>query len=77
MFSYLQNNLNTAKTAKDLHVPANTVGLRVRKAEELLHVSLANTESLIHFGMALMADQVVQVSTGSPRPSGANGAAQL
>lgn len=67
--AYLQNNMNTAKTAADLHVHSNTVGLRVRKAEDLLQMSLADTESLIHIGMALMADEVVRVSTGSPRQS--------
>ncbi|KAE8765912.1 GAF domain-containing protein [Georgenia thermotolerans] len=60
--AYLRHNLNTAETAAELHVHPNTVGLRVRRAEELLRMSVADTDSVIHVGLALMADQVVQIA---------------
>lgn len=56
---YLDHDSNTAATATAMHVHPNTVGLRVRRIEELLGRSLTQTETVVHLGLALMAAQVV------------------
>lgn len=58
--TYVSHDQNTASTAAALHVHPNTVGLRVRRIEELLGLSLTRTESVVHVGMALMADEVAR-----------------
>ncbi|MGC5615367.1 helix-turn-helix domain-containing protein [Georgenia sp. Z1491] len=55
---YFAHDQNTAATARELHVHPNTVGLRVRRIEEILGLSLSGTDAVVHVGMALMADQV-------------------
>lgn len=61
--AYYRNNLNTAATAAELHVHPNTVGLRTRRAEELLELSLTDVDTVIHIGLALMCDEVVEVTS--------------
>jgi sugar diacid utilization regulator/GAF domain-containing protein len=57
--SYLRHDLSTAATAAALYVHPNTVGLRIRRAEELLGLSLADVESLTQVKVALMAEDVL------------------
>jgi sugar diacid utilization regulator len=61
---YLRNNLNTAATAAELFVHANTVGLRIRRAEQLLGVSTSHVLALAELQVAISADQVAAVSPG-------------
>jgi sugar diacid utilization regulator len=56
--AYVANDLNTAATAAALFVHPNTVGLRVRKAEQLLGVSTTHVRALAELQMALSADEV-------------------
>jgi DNA-binding PucR family transcriptional regulator len=60
--TYLDHDLNTAATAEALFVHPNTVGLRIRRAEQLLGVSTANVLALAELQVALSADQVAAVS---------------
>ena len=57
--TYLDNELSTRRTAESLYLHPNTVGLRLRKIEELLDVSLGQPEALLHLKAALMAEDVV------------------
>jgi GAF domain-containing protein/PucR-like helix-turn-helix protein/diguanylate cyclase with GGDEF domain len=57
--TYLDNELSTRRTAEALYLHPNTVGLRLKKIEELLAVSLAQPEALLHLKAALMAEDVV------------------
>ncbi|MCW2808720.1 MAG: Two component domain sensor and regulator [Marmoricola sp.] len=61
---YLENDLNTAATAATLFVHANTVGLRIRRAEQLLGISTSHVLALAELQVALSADQVAAVSPG-------------
>jgi DNA-binding PucR family transcriptional regulator len=63
--AYFRNNLNTAATAAELHVHPNTVGLRIRRAEEILDLSLTDVDTTVHIGLALMCDEVIAVMGGS------------
>jgi len=56
--AYVAHDLNTAATATALFVHPNTVGLRIRKAEQLLGVSTAHVRSLAELQIALSADEV-------------------
>lgn len=56
---YLDHDSNTAASAAAMHVHPNTVGLRIRRIEELLGRSLTETDTVVHLGLALQADQVV------------------
>lgn len=60
--SFLRNNRSTADTAAELYVHPNTVGLRIRRAEELLGVSVSDTTMIVQLGLAFMVDEVVQLS---------------
>ena len=60
--TYLDHDLNTAATAEALFVHPNTVGLRIRRAEQLLGVSTANVLALAELQVALSASQVATVS---------------
>jgi sugar diacid utilization regulator len=60
--AHLRHNLSTAATAAALYVHPNTVGLRIRRAEELLGLSLSDVESLAQLKVALMADDVLAFS---------------
>ncbi|WP_459975918.1 helix-turn-helix domain-containing protein [Nocardioides pyridinolyticus] len=56
--TYLAHDLNTAATAEALFVHPNTVGLRIRKAEQLLNCSTTDVRSLSELQVALSADEV-------------------
>jgi sugar diacid utilization regulator/GAF domain-containing protein len=56
--AYVANDLNTAATAAAEFVHPNTVGLRIRKIEQLLGLSLGNVRSLTELQIALSADEV-------------------
>jgi sugar diacid utilization regulator/GAF domain-containing protein len=60
--THLRHDLSTAATAAALYVHPNTVGLRIRRAEELLGLSLSDVESLAQVKVALMADDVLGFS---------------
>jgi sugar diacid utilization regulator len=64
--THLRHDLSTASTAAALYVHPNTVGLRIRRAEELLGFSLSDVESLTQVKVALMVDDVLAFSTSSP-----------
>nr|WP_324651996.1 GAF domain-containing protein [Georgenia sp. H159] len=72
--AYFRHDLNTAAAAAALHVHPNTVGLRIRRAEELLGMSFTKVDSVVHVGLALMAGEVVQVG-GEPGPAETSSAA--
>ena len=61
---------NISATAEALYVHPNTVGLRIRRAEDLLGLSLSDVESLTQVKMALMVDDVLAFSTATPPPPG-------
>jgi sugar diacid utilization regulator/GAF domain-containing protein len=56
--AYVAHDLNTAATAAALFVHPNTVGLRIRKAEQLLGVSTSHVLALTELQVALNADAV-------------------
>jgi sugar diacid utilization regulator/GAF domain-containing protein len=56
--AYVAHDLNTAATAAALFVHPNTVGLRIRKAEQLLRVSTTQVRALAELQVALSADEV-------------------
>ncbi|MGH3366974.1 MAG: GAF domain-containing protein [Nocardioidaceae bacterium] len=58
--AYVAHDLNTAETAAALFVHPNTVGLRIRKAEQLLGVSTTHVRSLAELQVALSADEVAE-----------------
>ncbi len=64
---YLENDLNTAATAAALFVHVNTVGLRIRRAEQLLGISTSHVLTLAELQVALSADQVAAASPGLER----------
>jgi sugar diacid utilization regulator/GAF domain-containing protein len=66
--THLRHDLSTAATAAALYVHPNTVGLRIRRAEELLGLSLSDVEALAQVKVALMVDDVLAFS---PSPSSA------
>jgi DNA-binding PucR family transcriptional regulator len=61
---YLRSDLSTAATAAALYVHPNTVGLRLRRAEQLLGRSLALVETLTRLQVAFAAAEVVAASVG-------------
>jgi len=60
--AYLQHDLSTAATAAALFVHPNTVGLRIRRAEQLLGLSTSAVLSLAELQVALSADEVAAAS---------------
>ena len=56
--AYVAHDLNTAATAAALFVHPNTVGLRIRKAEQLLGFSTTEVRPLAELQVALSADDV-------------------
>ncbi|MEU8804216.1 GAF domain-containing protein [Spirillospora sp. NPDC048819] len=56
--AYVAHDLNTAATAAAVFVHPNTVGLRIRKVEQLLGVSTGHVRSLTELQIALSADEV-------------------
>ncbi|GAA3774650.1 helix-turn-helix domain-containing protein [Plantactinospora mayteni] len=67
--AYVAHDLNTAATAAALFVHPNTVGLRIRKAEQLLGVSTTHVRSLAELQVALSADEVAD-ALGTPGQDG-------
>jgi sugar diacid utilization regulator len=67
--THLRHDLSTAATAAALYVHPNTVGLRIRRAEELLGLSLSDVESLAQVKVALMVDDVLAFSPSSAQPA--------
>ncbi len=55
---YVEHDLNTAATAAALFVHPNTVGLRIRKAEQLLGFSTTQVRPLAELQVALSAEAV-------------------
>ncbi|MGZ4569612.1 MAG: helix-turn-helix domain-containing protein [Blastococcus sp.] len=67
--THLRHDLSTAATAAVLYVHPNTVGLRIRRAEELLGLSLSDVESLAQVKVALMVDDVLAFSPSTAQPA--------
>lgn len=57
--TYLEHGMNVARTAAELHVHPNTIGLRLKRVEELVEVSLQQPETLLRLKVALMAEEVL------------------
>lgn len=57
--TYLEQDMNVARTAAELYVHPNTVGLRLRRVEELMEVSVRQPETLLRLKVALMAEDVL------------------
>ncbi|GAA0192591.1 GAF domain-containing protein [Streptomyces sp. SID8376] len=57
--TYLEQDLNTARTAAALYVHPNTVGLRLKRIEELLGSPLSQPETLLQVQAALMTEDVL------------------
>lgn len=62
--TYLGQGMNVTRTAAELYVHPNTVGLRLKRVEELLGVSMQQPETLLRLELALMAEDVL----GHARP---------
>lgn len=62
--AYFAHDLHTAKTAAALFVHPNTVGLRLKKIESLLDVSLSRPDALLQVKAALMTDDVLALKEG-------------
>ncbi len=62
LVAYLRHDLNTAATAATLFVHPNTVGLRVRRAEQLLGMSTTSVLALAELRVALGAEEVARSS---------------
>ncbi len=67
--AYVTHDLNTAATAAALFVHANTVNLRIRKAEQLLGVSTGHVRVLAELQVALGADDVADAMGGPGSPA--------
>lgn len=61
---YLENDLSTTATARALFVHPNTVGLRLRRVEQLLDVSLSSVAELAALHLAFSAARVAALSVG-------------
>ncbi|MFC5992855.1 helix-turn-helix domain-containing protein [Pseudonocardia hispaniensis] len=57
--TYLAQDMNVARTAGEMYVHPNTVGLRLRRVEELMGVSMRRPETLLRLKVALMAQDVL------------------
>jgi sugar diacid utilization regulator len=62
--TYLEQGMNVGRTAAALFVHQNTVGLRLKKIEEVAGISLQEPESWLRLKLALMAVDVL----GGARP---------
>jgi len=69
--TYLDHDLSTAATAAALFVHPNTVGLRVRRIEQLLGVSTSEVRALAELSVALGADEVAD-ALATPQPAAAS-----
>lgn len=67
---YLDEGMTVARTAAAMFVHPNTIGLRLKRVEELVGVSLQQPEALLRLKVALMADEVFGGATGhGPEPA--------
>lgn len=57
--TYLEQRMSVSRTAAELYVHPNTVGLRLKRIEELVGVSLQQPEPLLRLKVALMAEDVL------------------
>ena len=57
--TYLEQGMSTSRTAAALYVHPNTVGLRLKRVEELTGSSLTQPDALLQLKAALMAEDVV------------------
>lgn len=57
--AYLDHGMSVASTAEALFVHPNTVGLRLKRVEQLVGFSLQPPEALLRLKVALMADEVL------------------
>jgi GAF domain-containing protein len=57
--TYLEQGMNVGRTAQALFVHQNTVGLRLKKIEEVAGISLQQPESWLRLKVALMAADVL------------------
>lgn len=62
--TYFAHDLNTTNTAVALFVHPNTVGLRLKKIESLLNLSLARPDVLLQVQAALMTENVLRLKDG-------------
>jgi hypothetical protein len=67
--TYLEQGMSTSRTAAALFVHPNTVGLRLRRIEELIGVRLADPGALLHVKAAFMAEDVTGSAWGSSPPA--------
>ncbi|MCX6467150.1 MAG: helix-turn-helix domain-containing protein, partial [Pseudonocardiales bacterium] len=67
--TYLEQGTSTSRTAAALYLHPNTVGLRLRRIEELIGVRLADPEALLQFQAAFMAEDVTGSAWGSSSPA--------
>jgi GAF domain-containing protein len=67
--AYLDQGMNVGRTAAALFVHQNTVGLRLKKVEEVAGISLQQPESWLRLKVALMAADVL----GGAQPSTVSG----
>jgi DNA-binding PucR family transcriptional regulator len=67
--TYLEQGMSVNRTAAALFVHQNTVGLRLKKVEEVAGISLQEPESWLQLKVALMATDVL----GGAGPSTASG----
>ncbi|MGI5509149.1 helix-turn-helix domain-containing protein [Streptomyces sp. CA-106131] len=58
--SYLGHDLNTSATAEALFIHPNTVGLRIKRIESLLGVSLSSLGDITTLGAALAIDHITR-----------------
>lgn len=62
--AYFSQDLSTTQTARALFVHPNTVGLRLKRIESLLNISLSQPEALLQVKAALMTDDVLSLKDG-------------
>lgn len=67
--TYLEQGMSTGRAAAALYLHPNTVGLRLRRIEELIGVRLAEPEALLQVNAALMAEDVAGTTWGSSPPA--------
>jgi GAF domain-containing protein len=68
--AYLEQGMNVGRTAAALFVHQNTVGLRLKKVEEVAGISLQQPESWLQLKVALMAADVLGGAQPSRVPGG-------
>lgn len=66
--AYLDNEMSVARTASELFVHPNTIGLRLKRIEELTGLSLQRPDALLQMTVALMAEEIL--GDVRPEPAG-------